>query len=71
MTTTTELNAGTELYDTYLVAVLLTEEGNSTQLLGFLNGSITIFLQGQVLTDTIVDQVFYLTNLLGCYLLEV
>ena len=71
MTTTTELNAGAELYDTYLIAVLLAEEGNSTQLLGFLNGGVAVFLQRNILTDTIVDQVLYLANLLGCYLLEV
>ena len=71
MAATTELYAATELYNTYLVAILLAEEGNGTQFLGFLDGSVAIFLQGQVLADTLVNKVLYLADLLGCNLLEV
>ena len=71
MATATELNAGTELNYTNLVAILLAEEGNGTQFLCLLHGSVAVFLKGQVLTDTFVDQMLNLTNLLGSNLLEV
>ena len=71
MAAAAELNARTELYDAHLVAVLLAEEGDSAQLLSFLDWRVAIFLKRQVLTDALVDEVLHLADLFGRYLLEV
>ena len=64
MTTTAKLDAAAKLYHTYLVAVFLTEESDSTKLLCLLDWSVAIFLQGEVLTNTLIDDMLYLTQLL-------
>ena len=69
--TTTELDGRAELDDADVVAVLLTEEGDSAQFLGLLNRNVAVFLQRNVGTDLGVDQVLYLTQLLVGHLLEV
>ena len=71
MRTTTELDGRAELDDADVVAVLLTEEGDSAQFLGLLNRNVAVFLQRNVGTDLGVNQVLYLTQLLVGHLLEV
>ena len=71
MTSTTELYAGTELHNTHLVTILLAEESNSTQFLSFLDWCIAEFLEWDVGTNLLVDDMFYLAQLLWSNLLEV
>ena len=69
--TTTELDGRAELDDADVVAVLLTEEGDGAQFLGFLDRNVAVFLQRNVGADLGVDQMLYLTQLLIGHLLEV
>ena len=71
MTTTTELYRSAKLNHTYLVAILLAKECYSAQFLCFLQGSVSVFLKGEVLTNALVDDVLYLANLLRSNLLKV
>ena len=71
MATTTELYTCAKLNDTNLVAILLTEESDSTKLLSLLDWVVTIFLERNVLANLLVYDMLYLTNLLWSHLLEV
>ena len=71
VTAAAELYALTELYDADAVAILLAEEGDGTELLGFLDGHIAMVLQRNILADAGVDDALHLTQFLGCDLLEV
>ena len=54
-----------------MVAVLFTEQGNSTQFLGIFNRNIAVFLQRYVSTDFSIHQMFYLADFFVCHFLEV
>ena len=69
--TTTELARRAETNHAHLVAVLLTEEGDGTELLGLVEGHIAVLIQGDILTDHLIHHALYLTDLLVCHLLEV
>ena len=71
MGTSAELDGRTELNDTYMVAVFLAKKGDGSQLLGFLNGDVAVFLQRNIGANLGVDQVFYLADFLIRHLLEV
>ena len=69
--TTTELARRSEANHTYLVAVLLAEQGNGAQFLGFVEGHVAMFVNMDVLTDHVVHHALYLSQLLVADLLEV
>ena len=71
MTSTTELYAGAELHNANLVAILLAKEGNGTQFLCFLDRRIAEFLEWNVGTNLLVDDMFHLAQLLWSDLLKV
>ena len=71
MDTTAELCGGTEAYHAYLVAIFLTEEGNGTELLGFFDGCVTVFVEWKVGANHLVDDVLHLAQLLIADFLEV
>lgn len=64
MDTTAELSRRTEAYHTHPVAVFLTEEGHGTKLLSLLDRCIAMLVEGQVLTNHVVDDALHLTELL-------
>ena len=68
--TTTELARWTKTDHAHLVAVFLAEEGDSTELLGLIEGNLTMLVEGDILTDHLVDDTLYLTELLVADLLE-
>ncbi|CCY55652.1 unknown [Bacteroides eggerthii CAG:109] len=67
---TAEFNGGTELDNTYVVTIFLAEQRNSSQFFSFFNGYIAIFFQRNIGAYLGIYNVFYLTNLLICYFLE-
>ena len=69
--TTAELAARTEANHTYLVAVLLAEQGDSTELLSLVEWYVTMLVDVDILTDHIVHHTLYLAQLLVGNLLEV
>lgn len=71
MATATELNTATELYYTYTVTVLLTEQSYGTEFLGFFHRYVTMILQSDILADTTVHNALYLAEFLRSNLLEV
>ena len=68
--TTTELNTRTKLHHADPVAVFLTEQCYSSELLSLLYRHVAMILQRDVLTDHIVDDTLNLTDFLVGYLLE-
>ena len=64
MNTTAELAARSETNHANLVAILLAEESDGTKLLGFLERSVAMLVQSDVLTDHIVDDTLHLAQLL-------
>ena len=64
MNTTAELHTWAELYNTDLVAVLLTEECYCSQFACLLNWSVTELLKTDVLTNHRVHQTFHLAQFL-------
>ena len=71
MTSATELHALSELNHAHLVSVLLSEEGNGTQLLGLINGHVPMVLQRNILTNACIDYLLHPAQLLVGNLLEV
>ena len=69
--TTTELTRGTETDHAHLVAVLLAEEGDGTELLGLFERHITMLVEGDILANHTVHQTLDLTDLLVVDFLEV
>ena len=61
MNTATELTRRTEANDANLVAILLAEQGDGTQLLGLLEGHVTMFVKRNVLTNHVVHHTLHLT----------
>ena len=62
--TTAELAAGSETHHAYLVAILLAEECDGTELLCLLKRSVAMLVERQVLTYKVVDQTLYLAQFL-------
>ena len=71
MRTTAELDGVAKLNDAHLVAILLAEEGDGTELACLLNGDVAVLGQGDVGTNLGVDDVLYAANLFIGHLLEV
>ena len=71
MATAAELYTVAELYDTNFVAIFLTKESDCAHTLGFFHRYVAMILQGDVLADTTVDNLFNLTQFFGRHLLEV
>ena len=70
MDTTAELARRSETNHAHLVAVLLTEEGDGTQFLGFVEGHVAVLVDMDVLTDHAVDHALHLAQLLVSDFLE-
>ena len=60
MDTTAELARRSEAYHAHLVAILLTEEGNGTELLGFVEGHVAVLVDMDVLADHVVYHALHL-----------
>ena len=71
MGTSAELDGRAELDDTHMVTVFFTEKGDGTQLLGFFDRNVAVFLQRYVGTDLGVDDVFHLADFFIGHFLEV
>ena len=54
-----------------MVAVLFTEQGDSTQFFGIFNRNIAVFLQRYVGTDFSIHQMLYLADFFVRHFLEV
>ena len=69
--TTAELYARTEVYNAYLVAVFLAEQGYRTHLLGFLYRHVAVLVERYVLAYHVVHHDFHLAYFLVGHFLEV
>ena len=68
--TATELTRRAEANDTHLIAILLAEEGDGSEFLGLIERHLTMFVEGDVLTDHIINHPLHLAQFLVCNLLE-
>ena len=69
--TTTELTRRAEADHTNLVAILLAEKGDGTNLLCLLEGQVAILLERNIRTNHLIDHTFHLTDLFVSHFLEV
>ena len=71
MATAAELYTVAELYNTNFISIFLAKESDCAHTLGFFHRYVAMILQGNVLADATVDDLFNLTQFFRRHFLEV